>query len=229
MSVAEGADASNLRKEFFSFNLYANSSSESFDKLRSRTRLFNSFWGKWMWSIIIRTTSSSSSCSSTLEAYSSLMSGSSPKIGSGISITMSYRTTCWLKIRILEAAPVLSDDPSHINSAEVAASNMVCRLPPNHGNSKVQTPLAISPPMQSPCVCLAHHVCCPSFILVSKFNTKISMLSTRYETCDWLPIRSNGVFSTYVAEYVELISAQSSGRSHLIHLKNKNRYKLVIN
>ena len=59
---------------------------------------------------------------------------------------------------ILEAAPVLSVDPSHINSAEVAVSEMVCRLPPNHGNSKVQTPLAIGPPMQSLSACLAHHV-----------------------------------------------------------------------
>ena len=55
------------------------------------------------------------------------------------------------------------------------------------------------------------------------------MVSTRYETCDWLPIRSNGVFSTYVAEHVRLISAQSSSWSILIHLQNKNRYKLVIN
>ena len=55
------------------------------------------------------------------------------------------------------------------------------------------------------------------------------MVSTRYETCDWLSIRSNGVFSSYVVERVGLISAWSSGRSHLIHLQNKNRYKLVIN
>ena len=129
---------------------------------------------------------------------------------------------CWLKITILEATPILSVDPSHINSAEVAVSDMVCRLPPNHGNSKVQTPLAIGPPTQSLGACLAHHVWCPSFILVTKFNTKISMVSTPYETCDWLPIRSNGVFSTYVAEHVGLISARSSGWSHLIHLHNKN-------
>ena len=62
-------------------------------------------------------------------------------------ITMSYRTTCWLKIRILEAAPVLSVDPSHINSAELAVSDMACLLPPNHRNSKVQIPLAIGPLM----------------------------------------------------------------------------------
>ena len=134
-----------------------------------------------------------------------------------------------MKIRILEAAPVLFVDPSHINSAEVAVSDMVYRLPPNHANSKVQTLLAIGPPTQSLGACLAHHVWRPSFILVSKFNTKISMVNTRYETCDWLPIRSNGLFSTYVAVYVGLISARSSGLSHLIHLQNKNTYKFVIN
>ena len=137
------------------------------------------------------TASSSSSCPSTLEASSSLMSGSSPKIGTGIS-------------------SVLSVDSCHINSAKVAVSDMVCRLPLNHGNSKVQTSLAIGPPTQSLGAYLAHHVWCPSFILVSKFNTKISMVSTRYETCDGFPIRNNDVFST-------------SG--HLIHLQNKNRYK----
>ena len=62
-------------------------------------------------------------------------------------IAMSYYLTmCWLKIRILEAAPVLSVDPSQINNAEVAVRAMVCRLPPNHGNSKLQTTLiAIGP------------------------------------------------------------------------------------
>ena len=125
--------------------------------------------------------------------------------------------------------PFLSVDSSHINSSEVAVNDMVCRPPPNYGNSKVQTPLAIGPPTQSLGACLAHHVWHPSFILVSKFNTKISMVSRRYETCDWIPIRRNGVFSTYVAEYIGLISAWSPGRSDLIHLQNKNRYKLVIN
>ena len=91
-------------------------------------------------------------------------------------ITMSYRTTGWLKIRILEAAPVLSVDSNHINSAKVAVSDMISWLPPNHGNSKVQTPLAIGPPTQSLGACLAHDEWRPSFILVSKFNTKISML-----------------------------------------------------
>ena len=44
MPVAEEANVSTVREEFFSFNLDANSSAESFDKLRSRTRSFNSFW-----------------------------------------------------------------------------------------------------------------------------------------------------------------------------------------
>ena len=110
-----------------------------------------------------------------------------------------------------------------------AVSDMVCRLPLNQGNSKVQTPLAIGRPTQSLGACLVHHVCHSSFILVNKFNTKISMVNMCYETCDWLPIRSNGIFLTYVAEHVGLISARSSGRSRLIHLQNKNRYKLVIN
>ena len=82
-------------------------------------------------------------------------------------LTMSYRTTWWLKIRILEAAPVLSVDPSHINSAEVAKFRLL--LPLVHPRS----------------ACLAPHVWRPSFILVSKFNTKISMVIMRYETC-WL-------------------------------------------
>ena len=55
------------------------------------------------------------------------------------------------------------------------------------------------------------------------------MVSTRYETCDWLPIKSIGVFSTYVAEHIGLISARPSDRRQHIHLQNKKRYKLVIN
>ena len=70
MPVAEEADASTVRR-FFSFNLDANSSAESVDKLRSGTRSFNSFW--------------ENGCGATLEASSSLMSESSPKIGTGIS------------------------------------------------------------------------------------------------------------------------------------------------
>ena len=142
---------------------------------------------------------------------------------------MSNRTTCRFTIRILEAGSVLSVDPSDINNAEVAVSDVVFRLPPNHENSKVQTSFAIGPPTQSLGACLAHPVWCPSFILVSKFNTKISTVSTRYETCDWLPIRTNNLFSTYVAEHVGLIPARSSSRSHLLHMLNKNGYKLVIN
>ena len=45
MSLVEETDASTIREDFFfSFNLDANSSAGSFDKLRSRTRSFNSFW-----------------------------------------------------------------------------------------------------------------------------------------------------------------------------------------
>ena len=43
MPVAEEADECTVRYEVFSFNMDANSSAESFDKLRSRTRLFHSF------------------------------------------------------------------------------------------------------------------------------------------------------------------------------------------
>ena len=129
----------------------------------------------------------------------------------------------WLKIRILEATPVLSADPSHINSAEVAVSDMVCRLPLNQSSDSSCRWSTHAESWCMPCTpCMAPN-------LVSKFNTEISMISTRYETCDWLPIRSNGVFFPYVAEHIGLISARSSGRSHLIHLQNKNRYKLVIN
>ena len=86
MPVAEEAD---VRKEsersFFFFNLDANSLAESFDKLSLQTRSFNSFWENRCGTLSSRTTSSSSSCPSTLEASSSLMSGSSPKIGTEIS------------------------------------------------------------------------------------------------------------------------------------------------
>ena len=71
-------------RRLFSFNMDANSSAESVDKLRSRTRSFNSFWENGCGASSSRTTSSSSSCPSTLEASSSLMSGSSPKTDSGI-------------------------------------------------------------------------------------------------------------------------------------------------
>ena len=157
------------------------------------------------------------------------MSGSSPKIGTGISSQWATGWRADWRSGYLRLSRFFSVDPSHIKSAGVAVGDMVCRLPPNHGNSKVQTPLATGPPTQSLGACLAHHVWRSIFILVSKFNTKISMVSTHYETCDWLPIRSDGVFSTYVAKHVRLISARSFGRSHLIKLQNKNRYKLVIN
>ena len=202
-----------LTERVFSFNLDANSSAESVDKLRSRTRSFNSFWENRCGASSSRTTSSSSSSFNTGGIFVTKVRKFSEDRHWNF-ITMSY----WLKIRILEAVPVLSVDPSHINNAEVAVSDMVCRLPPNHGNSKIQIPLAIGPPTQSLGAYLAHYMWRPTFILVSKLNTKISMVSTRYETCDWLPIWRNGVFSTYVAEHVGLISARSSGRSHLIHL-----------
>ena len=72
-------------RRFYSFNMDDNSSAESVDKLRLRTRAFNSIWENGCGASSSRTTSSSSSCPSTLEASSSQMSGSSPKIGTGIS------------------------------------------------------------------------------------------------------------------------------------------------
>ena len=118
-----------------------------------------------------------------------------------------------MKIRILEAALILSVDTIYINSVEVTASDMVFGLPPNHRNYKAQTVFAIGPPLGPPTqnlgACLAYHVCCPRFILVTRFNTKISMVSMPYET--WLPLRSNVVFSTNVAEHVGLNSSRSSG------------------
>ena len=47
----------------------------------------------------------------------------------------------------------------------------------------------------------------PSFILVAKFHSKICIVSTLYELCDWIPVRNNGVFTIDVAEYVGLITA----------------------
>ena len=68
-------------RRFFSFNLDANSSVEDFDKLRS----FGSFWEKACGASPLRTVSSSYSSSGTLKDSSSLMPGSSPKTGTGIS------------------------------------------------------------------------------------------------------------------------------------------------
>ena len=74
---------------------------------------------------------------------------------------------------------------------------------------KAPTPPVIGPPKQSLSACFAHHVWRPSFILVTKFNAKITMVRTFYETCHWLPIRANGYrYSTFVAEHVRLISAR---------------------
>ena len=135
-------------------------------------------------------------------------------------ITMSYRTICWLKIRILEAAPVLPVNPSHINStAEVTVNATVCWLPPNHGSSKLQTTLlALGPLMQTLGACLAYHVWHKNFFLISKFNIKISKVSTLYKTCDWTPVKNNSVFATDVAEYVGTSFARSSGWRHFIYL-----------
>ena len=185
MTVAEEADASTERR--FSPTIWV---PKSVDKLRSPTGSSNSFFWKWMWSITFK--------NHFFFVFMSFNTGSIFIINvrkfsedrHWNFITMNYRTTRWLKIWIFEAAPVLSVDPGHINCAEVAVSDMVCRLLPNHGNSKVQTPLGIGPPTQSLVACLAHHVWRPSFMLVSKFNTKISMISTRYEIYDWLPIRA---------------------------------------
>ena len=47
------------------------------------------------------------------------------------------------------------------------------------------------------------------------------MISTLYETCDWFPVRNNGVFAADVAEYIRLISARPSGRIHIIYLKKR--------
>ena len=69
--------------ELFSFNLDANSSAEDFDKPRSRSRSFTSNWEKGCGASSSRI--STSSFSSTPEESSSLMSGSYPKTGTGIS------------------------------------------------------------------------------------------------------------------------------------------------
>lgn len=80
--------------------------------------------------------SSKSTSSLTLEKYSSLISGSSPDRYWHI-MTVSYRTTFWLKIRIIGSVPVLS---------VVAVNAIVCLVPLNRGNSKFQTTLlALSP------------------------------------------------------------------------------------
>lgn len=98
------------------------------------------------------------------------------------------------------AASVLLVDPSHINSAEVAVSDMVCWLPPNHGISKLQTTLLAFGPL-----ILGDGGSCTK-------STKMSMVSM---LCEKIPVRNNGVFTADVAEYVRLISA-----SHFIQ-KNK--------
>ena len=164
-------------RRFFSFNLDANNLAEDFDKLRLQTRSFSSFLEKGCGASSLRTTSSSSSSSGNTEGIFITDVRKFSKDRYGNFITVSYRTMCWFKIRILEAASVLSVDPGHINSTEVAVSDMVCWLPPNHVNSKLQTTLlAFGPLMQRLSAWLAYHVWCPSFILVTKFNTKIRMV-----------------------------------------------------
>ena len=68
-----------------------------------------------------------------------------------------------------------------------------------------------------------------SFILDTKFHSKISMVSTLYQLWDWILVRNNGVFTADVAEYVGLISASSSARRHFIqhHSPAKEKYQLV--
>ena len=69
-----------------------------------------------------------------------------------------------------------------------------------------------------------------SLALVLKTGTKIGMVSTLYECCDWIPVRNSGVFTADVAE-VSLISANSSARRHFIQhrLYAKEKYQLVNN
>lgn len=75
MSVAVKGNASTVREEvLFLHHLDANSSAEDFDKMRSQTRSFSSFWEKGCGASLLRTTFSSSSSGT-------LMSGSSPKTG----------------------------------------------------------------------------------------------------------------------------------------------------
>ena len=85
MPVAEEADASTVIEEIFSFNMDTNRSAESFDLLRLRNRSFISFWENGWGASSSRTFSSSFSCASTPDVSSSLMPGSSLKIGTGIS------------------------------------------------------------------------------------------------------------------------------------------------
>ena len=160
-----------LSERFFFFNLDANSSAEFFWQAEVVKKIIQLLLGKWIWSNMFKNHFFIFMSFNTGGIFVTNVRKFSEDRHWNF-ITMSYRTMCWLKIRILEAALVLSVDPSHINSAEVTVSDMVCLLSPNHGNSKVQTPLAIGPPTQSLGACLAHHVWWPSFILVSRFNTK---------------------------------------------------------
>ena len=109
---------------------------------------------------------------------------------------------------------------------------MVFRLPLNHGNSKLETSLlAIGPTTWILGVCLIYHLWRQGFIIDTNFHTKVSMVSTLHAFCDWIPVRNNSVYTTYVSEYVGLISASSSARRHFIqyHSPAKETYQLVNN
>lgn len=153
---------------FFPFILDAIGLAEDFDNLRSRARSFSSFFLKKQCGASSSKATSSSSW--TPDDSSSLMSGSFPETGRSL--------MCWLRIRILEATPVLSVDPNHRYNAEIAVSTIVCQIPPNHENYKLQTTLlGLGPLMQILGACFAYHVWHRSFILVTNFNTKISMVA----------------------------------------------------
>ena len=126
-------------------------------------------------------------------------------------IRVSNRSTCWFKIRLLENFTILSVNPSHINSAKIAVRDMVFGLSPYHGYSKFLTSLLTFTPLtQAFSAWLAHHVRSPSFVLVTRFHTKIGMESLLYESCDSIPIRNKCVFIADRAEYVRPISTRSS-------------------
>lgn len=115
--------------------------------------------------------------------------------------TVSYIMMSWLNTRMLEVASVFSVDHSHINSTKAAVSGMAWSLPVNHGIFKLQTTIiAFGPPTQIfgawPLYCLWR----PSFILVTKFNDKISIVSMFYDTSNLVPPVYNGIFTADVVE-----------------------------
>ena len=133
-------------------------------------------------------------------------------------IRVSNRTTCWYKIGVLENFTVLSINPSHINGAKIAVWDMISGLSPYHGYSKLYTGLLTFAPLtQTFSAWLAHHMRGPSFVLVTKFHTKIGMISFLYKSCDWIPTRNECVFTANIAEYVRPISTRSSSWLHFNH------------